>query len=168
MTRAYVGIGSNVGDSAGIVREAFDRLSRLGENFVNSDLYVTTPWGMTDQPDFINAAAGFDTDIGAHALLAELKRIETQFGRQRDERWGPRTLDLDLLLYGDTVIDEPGFAIPHVQLRERAFVLEPLSEMGGEVEMSAPKEELRGPVKGRGSRPTLPRQATAGRAASGA
>jgi len=129
MTRAYVGIGSNVGDSAGIVREAFDRLARLGENFVNSDLYVTTPWGMTDQPDFINAAAGFDTDIGAHALLAELKRIETQFGRQRDERWGPRTLDLDLLLYGDTVIDEPGFAIPHVQLRERAFVLEPLSEI---------------------------------------
>jgi len=135
MTRAYVGIGSNVGDSAGIVREAFDRLARLGANFVNSDLYVTKPWGMTDQPDFINAAAGFDTDLGAHELLAELKRIEAEFGRHRGERWGPRTLDLDLLLYGEAVIDEPGFAIPHTQLRERAFVLEPLAGIAADAKV---------------------------------
>ena len=129
MTRAYVGIGSNLGDSAGIVREAFDRLRLLGTDFVNSDLYVTKPWGVTDQPDFINAAAAFDTDIAADDLLGVLRGIEAEFGRQRGERWGPRSLDLDLLLYGDAVIAQPGCTIPHPHLRERAFVLEPLSEI---------------------------------------
>lgn len=129
MTRAYVGIGSNLGDSAGIVREAFDRLRLLGTNFVNSDLYVTKPWGVTDQPDFINAAAGFDTDIEADDLLGVLRGIEAEFGRRRVERWGPRSLDLDLLLYGDAVIARPDCTIPHPHLRERAFVLEPLAEI---------------------------------------
>ncbi len=133
MTKAYVGIGSNLGDCAGIVREAFDRLCRLGTNFVNSDLYVTKPWGLTDQPDFINAAAAFDTDMAAKELLAALRGIETEFGRRRDERWGPRSLDLDLLMYGDAVSNQTDCAIPHPHLRERAFVLEPLCEIAAGV-----------------------------------
>ena len=143
MTRAYVGIGSNLGDSAGIVREAFDRIRRLGTNFVNSDLYVTKPWGWTDQPDFINAAAAFDTDIAAKELLAALRGIEAEFGRLREERWGPRSLDLDLLLYGDAVIAQVDCTIPHPHLRERAFVLEPLSEIGNDVRVSTIGKTIR-------------------------
>jgi 2-amino-4-hydroxy-6-hydroxymethyldihydropteridine diphosphokinase len=133
--RAYVGVGSNLGDSAGIVREAFSRLRRLGTNFVNSDLYVTKPWGVTDQPDFINAAAAFDTDMSATDLLAALRTIEAEFGRRRDERWGPRSLDLDLLVFGDDVIERADCTIPHPSLRDRAFVLEPLFEIAADAKI---------------------------------
>jgi len=129
VARAYVGVGSNLGDSAGIVRAAFDRLRLLGSGFVNSDLYLTQPWGVEDQPAFINAVVAFDTDLSARELLARLQKIEAEFGRERGERWGPRTLDLDLLLFGDARIDEPDLKVPHEQLASRAFVLAPLSEI---------------------------------------
>jgi 2-amino-4-hydroxy-6-hydroxymethyldihydropteridine diphosphokinase len=129
VARAYVGVGSNLGDSAGIVRAAFDRLRTLGNSFVNSDLYLAQPWGVEDQPAFINAVVAFDTDLSARDLLRRLHAIEAEFGRERRERWGPRTLDLDLLLLGDERIDEPDLKVPHEGLASRAFVLEPLAEV---------------------------------------
>lgn len=129
MTRAYVGLGSNLGDSPGIVREAFERLKMLGSNFVNSDLYITEPWGRSDQPRFTNAVAGFDTDIEPQQLVKRLKAIEVEFGRTRGVRWGPRTLDLDLLLYGGVHLAHPECTVPHPYLRGRAFVLAPLAEI---------------------------------------
>ena len=133
MTRVYVGLGSNLGDSAGIARDALDELRSLGANFVNSDLYLTMPWGKRDQPDFINAVVAFDTERDPEELLRQLKSIETRFHRRRDEHWGPRTLDLDLLLYGNKTIADKLLIVPHPLLRERAFVLEPLAEIAAGV-----------------------------------
>ncbi len=127
----YVGLGSNLGDSAGTVRAAFDALRPLGDHFQNSDLYLTRPWGVDGQADYINAVAAFDTQADPRSILASLRTIEERFGRPRRDgrRFEPRTLDLDLLMAGDLVIDEPGLTLPHPQMRERAFVLEPLAEI---------------------------------------
>ncbi len=95
-----------------------------------SKLYATEPWGNRDQPDFINAVAVLDTPLSARELLDALLLIERNAGRERSgERWGPRTLDLDILLYGDSRIDEPALHVPHPRLHERAFVLVPLAEI---------------------------------------
>jgi 2-amino-4-hydroxy-6-hydroxymethyldihydropteridine diphosphokinase len=129
MTRAFVGLGSNVGDSPGIVREALERMRALGTDFVNSDLYLSAPWGGVDQPAFIDVVAAFDTELAAVDLLAVNLEIERDFGRVRRERWGPRVLDIDLLLYGEQTIDAPMCHVPHPRMRERRFVLEPLAEI---------------------------------------
>ncbi len=132
MTLAAVGLGANVGDAAATVQAALDELHRLPGTTVRacSRLYRSAPWGVAAQPDFINAAALLDTTLDARALLDALLDIERRFGRTRaaDERWGPRTLDLDLLLYGDARIDAPGLRVPHPHLHERAFALLPLVE----------------------------------------
>ncbi|HEX3464184.1 MAG TPA: 2-amino-4-hydroxy-6-hydroxymethyldihydropteridine diphosphokinase, partial [Candidatus Elarobacter sp.] len=101
MTLAAIGIGSNAGDACAHVRDAFDRLADLGTVAARSPLYRTEPWGVTDQPPFVNAAASLDTTLPPRALLAELKRIEAEAGRVPTYRWGPRVLDLDILTYGD-------------------------------------------------------------------
>ncbi|HEV2607904.1 MAG TPA: 2-amino-4-hydroxy-6-hydroxymethyldihydropteridine diphosphokinase [Xanthomonadaceae bacterium] len=131
---ACVGLGGNLGDVASTIEHALDALGGLPGTLVlrRSRLYRTPAWGMTAQPDFLNAAALLSTTLSADALLAELLRIELEAGRDRDmqsERWGPRALDLDLLLYGDTVIAHPGLCVPHPRLHERAFVLVPLAEI---------------------------------------
>ena len=132
---AYVGIGSNLGDSANTVRAAIAGLAGLpGTRLLRaSRLYRTPAWGMTAQPDFINAVAMIETRMSPSDLLAAMLRIERDAGRERREdgsdRWGPRTLDLDLLLYGEQVIDEPGLRVPHPHLHERGFVLLPLVEI---------------------------------------
>jgi 2-amino-4-hydroxy-6-hydroxymethyldihydropteridine diphosphokinase len=90
----------------------------------------TEPWGLADQPPFLNAAARLQTTLGAGELLGELLAVERELGRTREgPRWGPRTIDLDLLLYGDETIDEPGLTVPHPRLHERRFVLEPLADL---------------------------------------
>ena len=138
---AYVGVGSNLGDSADIVQDAFRALDALpGTRLVRaSRLYRTAAWGVTEQPDFINAAAVIDTALPALDLLAAMLEVERCAGRDRlaagGDRWGPRTLDLDLLLYGDRVIDEPGLHVPHPHLHERAFALLPLLEIAPAVEI---------------------------------
>ena len=129
---AYIGIGSNLDDPERQVRRAIDALPRLPDSrFLRaSRLFRTDPWGRTDQPAFVNAAAALSTGLSPRALLDELLAIERAHGRHRDgTRWGPRTLDLDILLYGDTRIDEPGLEIPHPHLAERAFVLLPLADI---------------------------------------
>ncbi len=132
MVAACIGLGSNLGDSARIVQAAFAEIGRIpGTRLMRaSRLYRTPAWGMTSQPDFVNAAATIHTRLGAQELLAAMLGIERQAGRERgDDRWGPRTLDLDLLLYGEHVIDEAGLRVPHPHLHERAFALLPLVEI---------------------------------------
>jgi 2-amino-4-hydroxy-6-hydroxymethyldihydropteridine diphosphokinase len=131
-----IGLGGNLGNVATTIQYAFAALHALPETRVlrRSRLYRTPAWGMTAQPDFINAAAVLGTRLSAEVLLEELLRIEREAGRDRDaqsERWGPRALDLDLLLYGDAVIahPHPGLCVPHPRLHERAFVLVPLAEI---------------------------------------
>jgi len=131
--RAYIGLGANLGDAAASVERAFARLAAAdGVALVaRSRLYRTPAWGVTDQPDFVNAVAGVDTRLGTDALLSLLLAVERDAGRERaaERRWGPRALDLDLLLYGDARIDAPGLRVPHPHLHERAFVLVPLAEV---------------------------------------
>jgi 2-amino-4-hydroxy-6-hydroxymethyldihydropteridine diphosphokinase len=129
--RAYVGLGSNLDDPAAQLRRAFDELAALdGVHGVRrSRLFRTPPWGRLDQPHFVNAVAELDTTLSPRPLLDRLQALEARFGRARRERWGPRVLDLDLLLHGDAVLDEDGLHVPHPRLHERAFVLVPLAEL---------------------------------------
>ncbi len=133
MTSAAIGLGANLGDGRASVLGAIAALDLLPETRLlhASKLYRTAAWGQTQQPDFINAVVVVETGLGARALLDHLLAIERDFGRIRSagERWGPRTLDLDLLLFGDEVIDEPGLQVPHPHLHERAFALLPLAEI---------------------------------------
>lgn len=129
---AYIGVGSNLGDSESQVRGALAELDRLPASrlLAVSKLYCTAPVGPSDQPDYVNAAAGLETRLRPRVLLSSLQRIELTHGRRRDgARWGPRALDLDILLYGDQNIDLPGLRIPHPELPNRAFVLVPLADV---------------------------------------
>jgi len=127
---AWVGIGANLGDARANVLDAIDRLARLpGARLVRtSSLYRTAPIDSSGD-DYVNAVASLDTDLDAHALLQALFAIEQAHGRERPYRNAPRTLDLDLLLYGDEIIDDaPTLMVPHPRMHERAFVLAPLAE----------------------------------------
>ena len=136
MVKACIGLGANLGDAQASVRDAIAALAQVPGTRVlaASRLYVTPAWGRQAQPDFINAAALVDTSLPAEQLLQHLLRIEQVFGRERlpGERWGPRTLDLDLLLYGEQVIDLPHLQVPHPWLHERAFALLPLAEVAAD------------------------------------
>ncbi len=130
--RAYVGLGANLDDPAAHVRRAFEDLGRIAATrcVSRSRLYRNPPMGPADQPDYVNAAAALDTRLPPPELLAALQAIERAHGRTRDGvRWGPRTLDLDLLLYGDLESDDPRLTLPHPGLHRRAFVLYPLLEI---------------------------------------
>ncbi|MCL7713937.1 2-amino-4-hydroxy-6-hydroxymethyldihydropteridine diphosphokinase [Stenotrophomonas mori] len=133
MVVAGVGVGANLGDAPATVRAALRALAELPGCRLRaaSRLYRTPAWGDPDQPDFINAAAALETASSAPALLEQLLAVEQAFGRVRlpGERWRPRTLDLDLLLYGDQVVDLPQLKVPHPFLHQRAFALMPLSEV---------------------------------------
>jgi 2-amino-4-hydroxy-6-hydroxymethyldihydropteridine diphosphokinase len=131
--RAWVAIGSNLGDRAGYVASALASLDRLAETRVvaASGVIETEPVGPIGQGAYLNAVVEVETALAPADLLRSLLRIEAEHGRRRQEKWGPRTLDLDLVLYGpEVVIDEPGLMVPHPRLAERLFVLEPLCEIG--------------------------------------
>ncbi|NLW97504.1 2-amino-4-hydroxy-6-hydroxymethyldihydropteridine diphosphokinase [Luteimonas wenzhouensis] len=132
-TQACVGLGGNLGEVARTLAAALEALDGLADTRLlrASRLYRTPAWGHAAQPDFLNAAAVVETSLPARALLDALLAIERRFGRARGDgpRWGPRTLDLDLLLYGESVIDAPGLQVPHPHLHERAFALVPLAEV---------------------------------------
>jgi 2-amino-4-hydroxy-6-hydroxymethyldihydropteridine diphosphokinase len=132
VTRAYVGLGANLGDREATLRAALEQLAAEPEIelVAVSSFRETDPVGYLDQPRFLNAAAAVDTELPAHELLGRLLAIERRLGRTREgPRFGPRTIDLDLLLYGDEEIDEPGVEVPHPRLHERLFALEPLAEL---------------------------------------
>ncbi len=126
MTVAYVGLGSNLGDRESLIREAAALIGAIRL----SSIIETEPWGYKHQPRFLNAVAEVETPLSARAFLDHLLDVEQRLGRDRaGPRWGPRPIDLDLLLYGDEELDEPGLVVPHPHLEERLFVLEPLAEL---------------------------------------
>jgi 2-amino-4-hydroxy-6-hydroxymethyldihydropteridine diphosphokinase len=146
MPRAYVGFGANVGDREEAFRRVLDllRSEPAVEVVAVSSLRETDPVGVVDQPRFLNAALAVDTELSPRELLDRLLSVERTLGRTRaGPRFGPRTVDLDLLLYGDERVDEPGLTVPHPRLHERRFVLEPLAELDAGLVVPG-----RGPVDG--------------------
>lgn len=131
MTQAVLGLGGNIGDSRTLIADALRRLSENPGISVErvSPLYLTPPWGKVDQPAFLNAAALIDTTLAPRALLRAILDIERSLGRERTERWGPRRIDIDILIFDDLELDEPGLHVPHRQLHERAFALTPLIDV---------------------------------------
>ena len=131
--RVYVGLGGNVGNVEATLIDALMALDMIPQTTMraHSRFYRNPAWGMIDQPDFLNAVAELQTRLTPRVLLDRLLAIEERFGRVRSdgEKWGPRELDLDLLVYGETQLDEPGLHVPHPRLHERAFVLLPLAEI---------------------------------------
>jgi 2-amino-4-hydroxy-6-hydroxymethyldihydropteridine diphosphokinase len=128
VVRAAIGLGSNVGDRARHINEAVGSLSELGKLIAVSSLYETAPIGGPEQGPYLNAVAVIETDLPAGELLQRCLTVERTHGRERIDKWGPRTLDLDILLYGSETISEPSLTVPHPRMIERRFVLEPLLE----------------------------------------
>lgn len=160
--KVFVGLGSNLGERETMIRSALTELDGLPHTKLvrASSLYDTEPVGEIEQPNFLNAVAQLDTALTARQLLWNLQLVEQRLGRVRTQKWGPRTIDLDLLLYGTLVLDEPNLKIPHPELAKRSFVLVPLVELDpllvhpetGETLVSLlAKLDTRPPVK-RGSR----------------
>jgi 2-amino-4-hydroxy-6-hydroxymethyldihydropteridine diphosphokinase len=136
--RAFIGVGANLGDREEAISRALDRLGRRPDVDVLrvSALRETDPVGVTDQPRFLNGAVLVETDLEPRALLDVLLAVESELGRTRDgPRFGPRTIDLDLLVFGDREVSEPGLRVPHPRLAERAFALEPLAELDPDLEI---------------------------------
>jgi 2-amino-4-hydroxy-6-hydroxymethyldihydropteridine diphosphokinase len=129
--KIFIGLGSNLGERESMIRLALEDLSRLPETRLlrASSLYDTEPVGEVVQPNFLNAVAELDSELSARQLLWNLHLIEKRLGRVRTQRWGPRTIDLDLLLYGDEVIESSDLRVPHPELALRSFVLVPLVEL---------------------------------------
>lgn len=138
MARAFVALGGNLGDTRGYLRQALDALAQLPQSrlLAVSRFYRTPPWGVREQPAFLNAAAELETYLAPHALLEALLQIERAAGRVREgERWGPRTLDLDLLHVDGVVMHDARLTLPHPRIAERAFVLLPLAELAPGLEL---------------------------------
>jgi 2-amino-4-hydroxy-6-hydroxymethyldihydropteridine diphosphokinase len=138
MPLVYIGLGSNLGDREATIRRALELLAADGAIEVEavSSLRETEPVGYVDQPRFLNGAAALRTELAPRAVLERLQQVEAALGRDRTgRRFGPRTIDLDLLLYDGVQVDEPGLEIPHPRLVERRFVLEPLAELDSTLEV---------------------------------
>ncbi|HKB20042.1 MAG TPA: 2-amino-4-hydroxy-6-hydroxymethyldihydropteridine diphosphokinase [Gaiellaceae bacterium] len=140
---AFVGIGSNLGDREDNLARAIELLSaEVGIDVVAvSEIRETEPVGPVEQGPFLNGAVQVETDLGPRELFGRLLAVELELGRVRRERWGPRTIDLDLLLYGDAFVDQPGLTVPHPRLHERRFALEPLADLAPSLEIPG-----RGPI----------------------
>ena len=135
MERVFLGLGSNIGDRAANIGRARRLLEEVAGGRVvgMSSLIETRPVGYEDQPDFINAALEIETTLEPRGLLTQIKRIEREIGRKETFRFGPRVIDIDILLFGDRLVDDPGLTIPHPRMHERRFVLGPLAEIAPEV-----------------------------------
>ena len=134
MVTAYIGLGANLGDRETNIEQALSELARLDCRLLKvSSIYETAPVGFSDQPDFLNAVAEIETDLEPRELLAALDTIERRIGREETFKWGPRIIDLDILLYGDQILSEDNLEIPHPEMQHRAFVLIPLAEIAPEV-----------------------------------
>jgi len=130
MPTVYIGIGSNLGNREENCLKALRLISeKTGKVKKQSSMYETLPWGVKDQPKFINMAAEIETELGPSEFLIVLKKIEKETGRKETTRWGPRTIDLDILYYDDLVLETPELSIPHPFLHEREFALRPLAEI---------------------------------------
>jgi len=133
MSTVYIGIGSNLGDRHKNCLRAIELLKQQGLSVTRQSLlYETEPWGLTEQPEFVNMAVEAETELAPEPLLALLKKIEKNMGRRETVRWGPRIIDLDILLYDDIIMNTDALSIPHPLMHEREFVLRPLSEIAEE------------------------------------
>ncbi len=132
---AYLGLGSNLGDSLNTISTAIAALDALADSRVVacSQAYHSTPWGVVDQPDFINAVVALETRLTPLQLLAQTQALEKNLGRQPSRRWGERVIDIDILLYGHHWLNTPDLTIPHPWLSQRAFVLQPLLEIAPDI-----------------------------------
>ncbi|QFT23678.1 2-amino-4-hydroxy-6-hydroxymethyldihydropteridine pyrophosphokinase [Pseudomonas sp. THAF187a] len=138
MERVYIGLGSNLAEPLQQLRAALNAIAQLPHSRLaaRSSFYVSDPLGPADQPRYVNAVAALDTELQPWALLDGLQRIELEQGRVRkEERWGPRTLDLDVLLFGDRLIDDERLTVPHYHMHARPFVLYPLAELAAELQL---------------------------------
>ena len=133
--KAYIGLGSNCGPRKRNINQALKEIEGIEELRIRqvSSLYLTKPWGKLNQNEFINQVIEVETCLSPCELLSRLNEIEIKMGRQRHEKWGPRNIDLDILLYGDQVIESDNLKVPHPYMRERLFVLVPLSEINAEI-----------------------------------
>jgi len=129
MPTVYLALGTNLGDRPANLRAAVDSLPPAVNFLAGSPVYETQPWGLTDQPAFLNMAVRGETALPPLELLRRLKQLEVSLGRQPGVRWGPRLIDIDILFYDDLVLDLPGLIVPHPRLHERAFVLVPLADV---------------------------------------
>lgn len=144
-TTAYLSLGSNLGNRLHYLAAALQRLEAAHTHVVGvSSVYETLPQGKTDQPLFLNMAAAVETELDAHSLLHHMQAVEQALGRVRLEKWGPRTIDIDLLLYGEAVIQEPDLIVPHPYMCQRAFVMVPLLELNPH--LTLPGGQPLGPV----------------------
>ena len=136
MPEAFIALGGNVGDVRDTIREALARLDRgPGVKLIKrSPSYLSPPWGVQDQPPFINCCAAIDTTLSPHDLLRHVQELERAFGRDRanERRWGPRKLDIDIIAYDDVIMNDPDLTLPHPRLFERAFVLVPLADIAAD------------------------------------
>jgi len=157
--KAWIGLGSNLGEREAMIRQALEALSAMPDTELlrASSLYDSEPVGEADQPNFLNAVAQVDTDLSARQVLWNLLLIEKRLGRERTRRWGPRSIDLDLLLYGDEVIEEDDLRVPHPEMHRRAFVLVPLVELDPTLVHPGTGETLLSHLSRLGTRPPLKR-----------
>ncbi|MFA7691314.1 MAG: 2-amino-4-hydroxy-6-hydroxymethyldihydropteridine diphosphokinase [Candidatus Hydrogenedentes bacterium] len=130
-SRVYLSLGANLGNRVTFLNRAMEALDALDEVTVlrRSPIYESEPWGLTEQPKFLNMVVEIETSFDPFELLETVKLLEQRLGRQSAPRWGPRCIDIDLILWGDTMLHTPGLAIPHERFRERAFVLTPLADL---------------------------------------
>ena len=133
MQRVYFGLGTNLGQRRENLQQATTALTKVVTVTAVSHLYETPPWGVLEQPAFINMAAAGRTSLPPHELLRAIKQIEQDIGRQKTIKWGPRLIDIDILLYGDLVLKTEGLQIPHPYMQERPFVLGPLADIAADV-----------------------------------
>jgi 2-amino-4-hydroxy-6-hydroxymethyldihydropteridine diphosphokinase len=140
---AYLSLGSNVGEREEQLREAMSRLGAVGRVVAGSSFYETEPIEFTQQPWFLNCAIALETSQTPEKLMATILRIEEKMGRRRVQKKGPRTIDIDILLFGDSIIDSPELTIPHPAMHQRRFVLEPLAEISPDVRHPAFKKTIR-------------------------
>ena len=143
-TLAYLGLGTNLGDRESYLAQALKELAGLPtmEIAAVSSIYETAPVGLTDQPDFLNLVVSVRTALSPRELMDALLNIENKMGRVRTVRWGPRVIDLDLLLFGDVRVEVPGLSVPHPRLRERSFVLMPLAEIAPNLVLPGQEETV--------------------------
>ena len=134
MQTVYLGLGSNKGERISYIEKAIEEISRLPETkiFVRSAVYETEPWGNIEQEDYLNSVIGIQTELNAEDLLKELKSIEKLIGRKENKKWSAREIDIDLLFYGNEIIDKDHMKVPHGQIENRKFVLVPLNEIAPE------------------------------------
>lgn len=157
--RAYIGLGSNLGEREDNIRAALEAIADLPDTDLVrvSSLYDTEPVGEVEQPNFLNAAVVVDTELDARTLLWNLMLIEKRLGRVRTQRWGPRTIDLDLLLYGDELIEDDDLRVPHPEIIRRSFVLVPLVELEPRLVHPGTGETLVAHLNRLGARPLVKR-----------